>query len=105
MARATRQRQLRGARGTLDRATDDSKIFRTTGTFKAWEGKLNVDDADIPKSSVDVTIHTTSLQMLDSQQTTMLKDGDFFDVQKFPEMVFRSDRVERTGETTLKVAG
>ena len=35
----------------------------------------------------------------------MLKDADFFDVDQFPEMTFHSTRVERTGETTLKVDG
>jgi polyisoprenoid-binding protein YceI len=35
----------------------------------------------------------------------MMRDTDFFDVEKFPEMTFKSTAVERTGETTLKVTG
>jgi polyisoprenoid-binding protein YceI len=43
--------------------------------------------------------------MVDDDQTAMLKSGDFFDVDKFPEMSFHSTAVERTGEETLKVTG
>lgn len=91
--------------GTIDFAIGDSRIFRTTGGFRNWQGSLLVNDADVPKSSVDVTIRTGSIQMLDAQQTSMLRDTDFFDVERFPEMKFRSTAVERTGETTLLVLG
>ena len=94
-----------GGRGSIDFAIGDSKVFRTTGSFKDWQGLLRVDDQDVPKSVVQVTVHTRSVQMLDSQQTAMMKDADFFDVEKFPEMTFRSTVVERTGAATLKVTG
>ena len=92
-------------RGTIDFAIGDSKIFRTSGEFKNWQGKVLVDDEDVPKSSVEVTVATTSIAMLDLQQTAMLKDVDFFDVEKFPTMSFHSNAIERTGESTLKVLG
>jgi polyisoprenoid-binding protein YceI len=93
------------ARGSIDFAIGDSKVFRTTGEFKDWQGFLSVDDQDVPKSAVQVVIRTKSVQMLDSQQTAMMKDADFFDVDRFPEMTFQSTTVERTGDTTLKVMG
>ena len=92
-------------RGTIDFAIGDSKIFRTSGEFKNWQGKVLVDDEDVPRSSVEVTVATTSIAMLDLQQTAMLRDVDFFDVEKFPTMSFRSTAIERTGESTLKVLG
>ena len=52
-----------------------------------------------------MVVRTKSIQMLDSQQTAMMKDADFFDVEKFPEMTFQSTVIERTGESTLKVNG
>jgi polyisoprenoid-binding protein YceI len=96
---------ISGTRGSIDFAIGDSRVFRTTGSFKDWQGFLRVDDQDIPKSTVQVVVHTKSVQMLDSQQTNMMRDADFFDVEKFPEMTFKSTVVERTGETTLKVTG
>jgi polyisoprenoid-binding protein YceI len=91
--------------GTIDFAIGDSKIFRTTGGFKHWHGKVDVDEADVARSSVEVEVNTASVQMLDTQQTSMLKDSDFFDVAKYPQMTFKSTKIERTGENSLKVEG
>jgi polyisoprenoid-binding protein YceI len=104
-AQAMDQLKIGGERGTIDFSIGDSRIFRTTGSFKDWKGFVNVDDADVPKSTVNVEVNTKSIEMIDVQQTGMLKDSDFFDVEKFPEMVFRSKEIERTGDTTLKVLG
>jgi polyisoprenoid-binding protein YceI len=97
--------KIGGNRGTIDFAIGDSKVFRTTGGFKSWQGTLNVDDAEVPRSTVEVVVNTGSVQMLDTQQTAMLRDSDFFDVEKFPEMTFRSNRVARSGENSFKVDG
>jgi polyisoprenoid-binding protein YceI len=97
--------KIGGQHGTIDFAIGDSKIFRTTGSFKDWRGMVDVDEADIPRSKVDVRVNTRSVEMLDSQQTAMLKDADFFDVEKFPEMAFHSKSVQRTGADKLKVTG
>lgn len=92
-------------RGTIDFAVGDSRIFRTTGLFREWHGKVRVDESDFPRSSVDVIVLTKSVQMVDENQTEMLKDTEFFDVKDFPQMTFHSLGVERTGEETLRVIG
>ncbi len=91
--------------GTIDFAIGDSRVFRTSGGFRKWQGKVRVDDNDVPKSSVQVVVDTKSIEMLDTQQTAMLRDVDFFDVDKFPQMLFESTKIARTGDTTLKVLG
>jgi polyisoprenoid-binding protein YceI len=105
LAAAAEQLDIGGKYGTIDFAIGNSKVFRTTGSFTDWKGTVKVDDTDVPQSSVDVVIKTTSIQMLDEQQTNMLKDADYFDVQHFPEMSFHSTHIERTGQDTLKVQG
>lgn len=97
--------KIGGNRGTMEFAIGDSRIFRTTGGFQTWQGNVQVNDADMPKSAVDVTVQTDSLKMMDRQQADMLKDSDFFDVDRFPQMTFRSEKVERTGAETLKIDG
>lgn len=102
---AAERLHIGAARGTIDFAIGDSKIFRTTGSFKDWQGVLLVDDSDVPRSTVAVKVNTSSIEMLDPQQTAMLKEPDFFDVARFPELTYVSKRVERTGDTTLGVEG
>ena len=104
-ASAAEQLHIGAARGSIDFAIGDSKIFRTTGSFKEWQGLVLVDDADVARSTVQVNVNTNSIQMMDTQQSEMLKDADFFDVAKFPKMTYRSSKVTRTSDTTLKVEG
>ena len=66
---------------------------------------MQVDDADVSRSSVAVKVNTASIDMLDAQQTAMLKDSDFFDVARFPEMTYASKRIERLSESAYKVDG
>lgn len=104
-AAAREELTIEGSRGIIEFAIGDSRIFRTTGSFKSWHGHVHVDDADVPHSSVEVVVQTGSIEMLDRQQVEMLKDSDFFDVTRFPQMTFRSDKVVRTGDATLTVEG
>ena len=102
---AAEQLHIGAARGTIDFAIGDSRLFRTTGSFKDWLGTVRVDDMEVSRSTVAVKVNTNSIDMLDPQQSAMLKDADFFDVARFPEMTYLSTRIDRTGETTLKVEG
>ena len=77
------------AHGTIDFAIGNSKLFRTTGSFKDWQGTVQVDDADVPRSTVAVEGQHQQHPHARPQQTAMLKDADFFDVAKFPEMTYR----------------
>jgi len=104
-ASAREELTIEGSRGIIEFAIGDSRIFRTTGSIKNWHGHVHVDDADVPHSSVEVVVQTGSIEMLDRQQVEMLKDSDFFDVTRFPQMTFRSDKVVRTGDATLTVEG
>jgi polyisoprenoid-binding protein YceI len=104
-ALAAEQLHIGSARGSIDFSIGDSKIFRTTGSFKEWQGTVLVDDSDVSRSTVNVTIATGSIQMMDPQQSDMLKDADFFDVAKFPQMTYVSQKVTRTSDSALKVEG
>ena len=102
---AAEQLHIGAARGTIDFAIGDSRLFRTTGSFKDWLGTVRVDDSEVSHSTVAVKVNTNSIDMLDPQQSAMLKDADFFDVAKFPKMTYVSSKVTRTSDSSLKVEG
>jgi polyisoprenoid-binding protein YceI len=102
---AAEQLHIGAARGSIDFSIGDSKLFRTTGSFKDWQGVVLVDDTDVARSTVQVNVATSSIQMMDTQQSEMLKDADFFDVAKFPKMTYVSSKITRTSDSTLKVEG
>jgi polyisoprenoid-binding protein YceI len=74
------------------------------GDFAKTTGKAVIDDADVTKSTVEVTIDVASISTRDQKRDAHLKSPDFFDVAKFPSMTFKSTKVEKAGEG-LKVTG
>jgi polyisoprenoid-binding protein YceI len=104
-AAASDQLNIGSPRGTMDFAVGEYKLLRTTGSFGEWQGKVRVDEVDVPRSRVDVIVLTRSVHMADEDQTAMLRGPEFFDVETYPQMSFHSIAVERTGEETLRVIG
>jgi polyisoprenoid-binding protein YceI len=80
-------------------------ISNVKGEFKGVTGKLNHNEADITKSGVEVSIDATSVNTGDAQRDGHLKSADFFDVEKFPTLTFKSTRVSRNKDGVLTVAG
>lgn len=74
------------------------------GDFSKTEGKVVVDEADVTKSTVDVTIDASTIGTRDAKRDAHLKGADFFDVAKFPTITFKSTKVEKAGEG-FKVTG
>jgi polyisoprenoid-binding protein YceI len=74
------------------------------GDFDKTEGKVVIDDADLTKSMVEVTIDAASISTRDAKRDGHLKSPDFFDVAKFPTITFKSTKVEKAGDG-LKVTG
>jgi len=79
------------------------------GRFKDFTGSIHFDDKDVSKSSVEFTAKVTSIDTGVEGRDKHLRSADFFEVEKFPDMTFKSTKVERkgksyvlTGDLTLK---
>jgi polyisoprenoid-binding protein YceI len=86
-------------------AVDHLGFSQSHGRFRDFDGELRFDAGDWSQSSVTLTVRTASVDMGDYEWDKHLKGKDFFDTNRFPEMTFRSTRVEQTGETSGKVHG
>lgn len=73
--------------------------------FGDAQGTLVYDDADVARSSVEVTLPLSGMTGFSAKFNTHLNSGDFFDSAKFPVATFKSTRVEAAGEGKLKVTG
>jgi polyisoprenoid-binding protein YceI len=68
-------------------------ISYVKGSFPKLSGVLTLDEANPANSSVEATIEVAAIETRDAQRDTHLKSADFFDVEKFATMTFRSTRV------------
>ena len=80
-------------------------ITNVTGDFGKVTGAINYDPADPSKSTVEATIDATTIDTRNSNRDTHLKSPDFFDVEKFPTITFKSKKFEKAGDGKLKVTG
>jgi polyisoprenoid-binding protein YceI len=80
-------------------------ISTVRGEFHGVTGTVVVDDSDISKSSVNVTIDATTVDTREPDRDKHLKSEAFFDVAKYPAITFQSTKVERNADGSLKVTG
>lgn len=80
-------------------------ISNVRGEFHNLAGTLQLDEKDITKSSIEVTLDATTLDTREPRRDTHVKSADFLDVANFPTMTFKSKSVSQAGEGRLKVTG
>ena len=69
--------------------------YNVKGRFSVLEGSIDLDEDDIRRSSVTATIKASSIDTGNKRRDTHLQAPDFFDVEKFPDIEFKSTKVER----------
>lgn len=80
-------------------------ISNVQGEFTKISGTVAIDDADITKSVVNVTIDATSVDTRVSRRDDDLKSPNFFDVAKYPTITFQSTKITKAGDGKLTVTG
>jgi polyisoprenoid-binding protein YceI len=68
------------------------------GFFKKVDAQVNMEGDDPTGWSVDVTIDTNSLESADADRDHHVRGPDYFDVEQYPTITFKSTRVERDGD-------
>jgi polyisoprenoid-binding protein YceI len=80
-------------------------VSRVRGNFKDWKGTVVADPADWSKSAaVDVTIQTATISTNNDRRDADLRSSNFFAADSFPQITFKSTKVERKGDA-IKVHG
>lgn len=79
-------------------------LIDVPGYFRDFTGTINYDPKDLSKSSVTFTAQMTSVDTGVKGRDDHLRRADFFEVEKFPEMTFKSTKVEKKGDS-LSVTG
>jgi polyisoprenoid-binding protein YceI len=81
-----------------------SGVSRQHAEFTVTKGTLNLAD-DIEKSSIDVNIDASSVSTGFAALDKHLKSKDFLEVETYPEIIFKSTSIKKTGEKKFDVTG
>ena len=94
---------------TFSFVTRHAMVTKVRGSFEKFEGQAIGDGSSPETSSLSVNIDVASVTTRNVDRDAHLRSADFFDVERFPNMVFVStniavdgDTVEVTGDLTIK---
>jgi polyisoprenoid-binding protein YceI len=80
-------------------------ISNVKGTFPKVAGALTFDESSLANSKVEAVIDVSSIKTGDDQRDGHLKSPDFFDVETFPTMSFKSTGIAQVSDGELAVEG
>ena len=80
-------------------------VATVRGQFHDYSGVMTIDPDNLANSTVTGEIAVSSIDTRDAKRDEHLKSADFFNVEAFPTITYRSTRVEKTGDDTFKVFG
>ena len=78
---------------------------KARGEFTKWSGTAKLDESDLSKSSIEVSIDVASIDTHEEKRDGHLKSADFFDVENHPQMTFRGTGIEAKGQGKLALTG
>jgi len=80
-------------------------VSSVSGRFKQFGGKVELDDANLTKSQVEITIKAESIDTDEAKRDEHLRSPDFFDAKKFPTLLFKSSKITKAGGNKYKLTG
>ncbi|MFN2556754.1 MAG: YceI family protein [Nitriliruptorales bacterium] len=96
--------ELDRAHSSVEFVSRHLMITKVRGRFTDFEGRIHIDE--VPEQSwAEASVDVRSLDTADERRDTHLRSPDFFDVERFPTLSFRSTRVEPAGDRAWKVHG
>ena len=80
-------------------------VSKVSGGFNEFDGTIVSDVGNLDASSVEFTIQATSIDTKNEKRDGHLRSADFFDVEKYPEITFKSSKITKIDGDSFAVAG
>jgi polyisoprenoid-binding protein YceI len=89
--------EIDAAHSNIDFVVRHLGVASVRGQFTRFSGHVMVDEADVTRSTVSVTIEAVSVDTRNQRRDDHLRSGDFFEAERFPALKFEGRRVEVEG--------
>jgi polyisoprenoid-binding protein YceI len=80
-------------------------ISSVKGSFNSYSATIEADPKDLTTASIEFTVDLASVDTRNEDRDNHLRSADFFDVEQFPTMTFKTTSVEKTDEDEYNVTG
>lgn len=99
------QWNLDPAHSSADFTVRHMMVTNVRGSFGNLSGTINFDPENIGASSVEATIDVATINTGVEDRDNHLRSADFFEVEKYPNITFKSTDVQVTGDNSAKITG
>lgn len=96
---------LDAAHANVEFSVKHMMISTIRGRFQEMEVDVDFDESAPDRSSVVARIAIASITTNQERRDTHLKGADFFDVETYPEMVFKSTSIAKVGDRDYEISG
>ena len=80
-------------------------ITDVDGFFKDYDAQITTEGDDFSKTQIDFTIKTNSIFTDNKDRDNHLRSDDFFNAEKYPDMIFKGKSMKKVGDKKYKLIG
>ncbi|WP_066056147.1 YceI family protein [Robertmurraya korlensis] len=93
------------AHSNVDFSIKHMMIAKTNGAFHAFDAEIEADPTDLTTANIVFNVDVASIDTRNEDRDNHLRSADFFDVENYPTMTFKSTSIERKDEDEYNVTG
>lgn len=97
--------QIDSAHSLIQFSVRHMMISTVRGRFEKFGGTIDFDENDPTNATVDIEIDVASINTNEQQRDDHLRSADFFEVDKYPTMTFKSTRIEKADDSHGRIIG
>lgn len=97
--------QLDKAHSSINFSVRHMMISTVRGRFEEFDGTFDLNETDPTQSKIEVVIQAASINTKEAQRDGHLKSADFFDVENYPVITFKSKRIEKLDKQHARLVG
>jgi polyisoprenoid-binding protein YceI len=97
--------QIDSAHSHVEFSVRHMMISKVRGQFERFTGTIELDEADVTRSTVDVQIEAASINTRDAQRDAHLRSADFLNAEQYPYLTFKSKRIEQIDSSRARIIG
>ncbi|MFJ4786968.1 YceI family protein [Streptomyces sp. NPDC088794] len=105
LAALTGEYTIDPAHSTLGFTARHAMVTNVKGKFLDFNGTLHLDGSDPAKSTASIDAKMDSIDTGSADRDGHLKSADFFKIEEFPTMTFRSTSAESLGGDDYRITG
>lgn len=89
----------------VDFSVKHMMISNVKGSFNDFDASIEADPTDLTSAKIDFTVAIESIDTRNSDRDAHLRSADLFEIEKYPNITFKSTKIVKTDDNEYDVTG